>query len=51
MRKAKGLTTNHASFVVSDRVALISNHNFGTSDVTIARPRLPIESHAPGPLQ
>jgi len=36
---------------VSDSVAAISNRNFGTSDVTTARARFPIKSHAPLPLQ
>src|SRR6266849_6435106 len=46
-----GDSANHASVAVSDRVAVISNRSFGTSDVTFARPRLPIASHAPAPLQ
>ena len=46
-----GDSANHASFALSDRAAVISNRNVGTRDVTIARRRLPIEAHAPAPLQ
>ena len=41
-----GDSANHASFALSDRVAVISNPNVGTRDVTIVRPRLPIDAHA-----
>jgi hypothetical protein len=46
-----GDSANHPSVAVSDRVAVISNRNVGTRDVTVVRPRLPIESHAPAPPQ
>ena len=46
-----GDSVNHASSAVSDRVATISNPNFGTSEVTTGRARFLIESHAPVPLQ
>src|SRR5262249_22768160 len=46
-----GDSANHASFAVLDRAAVISNRSVGTRDVTIARPRLPIDAHAPAPLQ
>jgi len=46
-----GDSANHASFALSDCAAVISNRNVGTRDVTIARRRLPIEAHAPAPLQ